>query len=82
LHVTDRTPGIRLRWQVQPPARGVVVVGVAADSPGDSGGIRAGDSIERVQDRAVEAVSAYYKVVQNRPGTVELELHGRRRVDP
>ncbi len=80
LRVADLTPELRLRWQVQPPVRGVIVVGVAAGSPGGNSGIRTGDVIERVQDRVVEAAAAFYKAVQNLPGTVELELHGRGRV--
>lgn len=77
LRVVDLTPEIRQHWQVQPAVRGVIVVEIVADSPGESSGIRTGDVIERVQDRAVDAVAAFYKAVQNIPGTVELELRGR-----
>jgi serine protease Do len=80
VRVADLTPEAREQWQVRPEARGVVVVDVATDSPGQRSGIRPGDVIERVQDRAVDTAAAFRETVQSEPGDVELELHGRGRV--
>lgn len=80
LRVVELTPETRLRWQAQPKARGVIVVDIAAGSPGQSSGIRIGDVIERVQDRAVDTAAAFREAVQSVPGVVELELQGRGRV--
>ncbi len=75
--VAELTPEMARRFNI-PDDKGVVVVGVNANSKADKAGIQKGDLILEVNRQDVESVSTFNKLIQKDKGTNGIDLLVKR----
>ncbi len=76
--LTDLTPRMRARYDVDDDTEGVLVASVARGSIADVAGLERGDVIRTVNRRRVRTVDEFYEAVDRLPSERSLALRVRR----